>query len=324
MGYPKHIYQKAGEELLRRRNAAKQLTESRFAEIAAKLPGILEIQREMANTAMSVTRIVAVSPQKAADEIARLKERNLELQKRRGELLRGAGYPEDYLAESKACYKCGGTGYTGSEMCECFRELLKKEAYSELSAVSQVKNSGFDDFSLDMYPEENRRHMSSIFESCKRYAEDFSKDSPSLLMLGQTGLGKTHLSLAIAGTVTESGLGVVYSPVQRLMDKLEATKFSYAQEAREQYARDMENTLSCDLLVLDDLGAEFITQYSSSALYNIVNTRLSETKPTIISTNFEPADIEAKYTPRMLSRLVGGYRALKFLGKDIRFVKKMR
>lgn len=329
MGYPKQVYKKAGEELARRRQEARELTDARAAEIAINIPEIQKLQQEMAETARAVTKVVIASPQNAERQVGVLRDRNLELQRRRAELLAQAGYPEDYLAEQKACLECGDSGYIGSSMCDCLHELIKKEAYAELSAVSQLKSCSFSDFRLELYPDSPkgsspRAHMSNVFTSCKEYAAGFSCESPSLFMIGHTGLGKTHLSLAIAGEVTGRGFGVVYTPIQKLMDKLEASKFSYAAEAKERYAADIENVLTCDLLVLDDLGSEFVTQFSASALYNIVNTRLVETRPTIISTNLDPADIENKYSPRMLSRLMGGYRALKFTGKDIRFEKKLR
>lgn len=330
MGYPKHIFKRANEELARRREAARMLGAHRSAEIAERIPEIAQIQRDMAESAMAVTRLITTSSDDLSQQIDALKNKSLALQRQRAELLTAAGYPADYLAEQAACEKCGGGGYIGADICDCFRELLKREAYTELSGMSQVKNSTFADFRLDYYPVGTpdgaapRAHMSDVFNTCISYAESFSLRSPSLLLLGHTGLGKTHLSLAIAGAVTENGFGAVYTSVQKLMDKLEAHKFSYAAEAKEQYARDLENVLGCDLLVLDDLGAEFLTNFSSSALYNIVNTRLVESRPTIISTNLDPAGIEEKYSPRMLSRLIGGYTVMKFLGKDIRFMKKMR
>lgn len=329
MGYPKHIYNRGLAELARRREAARELAAARAEEIAARIPEISAIRREMAETAAAVTKLVITSPKNAETALAGLRDKNLALQKRRSELLRAAGYPENYLSEQSPCEKCGGSGYEGGSMCSCLRELLRKEAYAELSAVSRIKDSAFSDFSLNMYPDRldrngisPRAHMAVVFEACKDYAAEFSPDARSLLLIGDTGLGKTHLSLAIAAAVTEAGFGVVYTPVQKLMDKLEAAKFSYAAEAKEQYARDTENVLSCDLLVLDDLGAEFITQFSAATLYNIVNTRLVEGRPAIISTNLDPAEIQAKYSPRMLSRLMGGYRSLKFMGNDVRFVKK--
>jgi DNA replication protein DnaC len=166
--------------------------------------------------------------------------------------------------------------------------------------------------------------MADVLDACKRYAAEFSRESPSLLMLGKTGLGKTHLSLAICSALAEKGFGVVYTPVQKLTDRLEAVKFSYSDAAKEQYAAELENATGCDLLVLDDLGAEFVTQFSSAALYNIVNTRMAENRPTIISTNLEPQELEQKYSQRMSSRLLGGCHALRFTGRDIRFEKKFR
>lgn len=335
MGYPKQVFKRASEELTRRRESARELGLARADEIAERLPEITCIQREMAETAISVTKLVVASAGDISPQIHELREKNLELQRRRAEMLIAAGYPGDYLAEQMACGRCGGSGYLGHDMCGCFKELLKKEAYAELGTSSQAKNCTFADFRLDYYPIEARpgevsprAHMSGIFEACKAYAGSFSpgsasRGSASLLMLGHTGLGKTHLSLAIAGEVTGKGFGAVYIPVQKLMDKLEAQKFSYSEKAKEQYARDLENVLECDLLVLDDLGAEFTTNFSSSVLYNIVNTRLIESRPTIISTNLESAETEEKYSPRMLSRLMGGYTVMKFIGKDIRFVKKM-
>lgn len=331
MGYPKQVFKRAEAELSRRRDAAREKSAARVNEIALKIPEIRLLQREMAETARSVTRTVILSPKSAEKEIEALRLKNLALQERRAALLQGAGYPEDYLQEQTPCIHCHGTGWAGAEMCACFRELLKREAYALLNAAAPLRHSSFADFSVDMYPAEPlgggvspRTHMAGIYAFCQKYAANFKKDSESLLMLGHTGLGKTHLSLAVAGVVTGLGYGVLYTSVQKLMDKLEAQKFSYSPEAKEQYARDVESVLTCDLLVLDDLGAEFITPFSAAALYNIVNTRLVETRPTLVSTNLEPAEIEAKYAPRMLSRLMGGYRALKFTGRDIRFEKKMR
>ena len=331
MGYTKQVYKYAQEELARRRDAARERNAARYDEIAKKIPRIPLIQEEMAETARKVTKTVILSPQNAKNEIGALRDKSLALQKERASLLLSSGYPEDYLKEQAACEICGGSGWRESEMCRCFSEILKQRAYAELSEVSQLKNCSFENFSVEMYPEtpadggaSPRAHMAGIHSFCKRYAQGFTKTSESLLMLGHTGLGKTHMSLAVAGVVTGLGYGVLYTPVQKLTDKLETLKFSYSQEAKEQYSRDMESVLSCDLLVLDDLGSEFITQFSSSILYNIVNSRLVETRPTIISTNLEPLEIEQKYAPRMLSRLMGGCRALEFTGKDIRFLKKMR
>ena len=89
--------------------------------------------------------------------------------------------------------------------------------------------------------------------------------------------------------------------------------------------RENENTLNslieCDLLILDDLGAEFSTQFTVSVIYNIVNSRLLGGKPTIISTNLSLIQLETVYTKRTASRILSEYTLLRFDGSDIRQLK---
>lgn len=329
MGYPKEVYNRAWEELSRRSQAARELTRTRREEIRRAVPEIARLEREMARTAATVARAIIADPDHAQENIARLSEQNLTMQHSRGELLMANGYPADYLAEQYGCPHCRDHGYVGAEMCGCLRRLLKREAYTQLSAVSQAGLCRFETFSLDYYPAKPvdgsgivpRQRMAQILEVCGQYAATFSPGAQSLLLIGHTGLGKTHLSLAIAAAVTEAGYGVVYTPLQKLMDRLESNKFSRA-SGGEQYAENIEFVTSCDLLVLDDLGTEFHTQFTGAVLYNIINTRLVEGRPTIISTNLELSQIEEKYSQRMVSRLVCSYKVLKFYGRDIRFIQK--
>ena len=78
-----------------------------------------------------------------------------------------------------------------------------------------------------------------------------------------------------------------------------------------------------DLLILDDLGTEFLSQFVTAMLYNIINTRLLEGRPTIISTNLSFQEISKRYTDRLTSRLFGGYMHFEFLGRDIRIQSKI-
>ena len=329
VGYPREIYDGARAALSLRAREAKERQLFRKEEIRRVVPQIAQIEQELATTAAAVTRAVIAAPHNTQEHIMRLRDQNLELQRRRRALLKENGYPEDYLTDQYACSVCRDTGYIGSKMCDCLKELLKKEAYARLGEVSRYKVCRFDNFSLEYYPnipEQDGvvpyKRMSQILEFCRRYADTFTQQSESVLMLGKTGLGKTHLSLAIAAAVTEKGYGVVYSPVQKLIDRLEMGKFSRDTESREQYSDHMEYVLGCDLLVLDDLGTEFYTQFSGSVLYNVINSRMAENRPTILNTNMELVQIEEKYSQRMVSRLVCGYKVLKFYGKDIRFIRK--
>lgn len=332
MGYSKEVYDTAWETLGRRKHNAENLTAANREEVLEKIPQIATIERDMARTASSIAKVILSEPQNTRARIDELKQLSLSLQAKRGELLQEHGFSSDYLEQQYHCEKCKDKGYIGAKMCSCFEDILKQSAYSQLGATSQMRECSFDNFSLHFYPASPsdasgiipRDRMAQILEHCKQYAKGFTPCSESLLMLGHTGLGKTHLSLAIASAITDRGYGVMYTPVQKLIDKLESDKFSRDSHDREQYINSLDFVLECDLLVLDDLGTEFYTQFTASVLYNIINSRLVENKPTIISTNLEIQQIEEKYSQRMVSRLVCSYKVLKFHGKDIRFIKRTK
>ena len=158
-----------------------------------------------------------------------------------------------------------------------------------------------------------RRRMTSILKLCKEYVINFDPNaSKNLLFMGDAGLGKTHLTLSIVSGVIEKGYMPIYGSAENLFATVETEKFSG--EGRGAY----EAMLSCDLLVIDDLGAEMATTFTKSVLYNLVNTRILSRRPTIINTNLTMKQIEERYTPRISSRLIGNYECNKFLGADIR------
>ena len=116
-----------------------------------------------------------------------------------------------------------------------------------------------------------REHMKNNLQYCKDYAKHFTPNSRGLFMYGKTGLGKTHLSLAIANEVLNKGYDVYYGSIQSIMDKLEAEHFGRLQ--REDSIKD--DILECDLLIIDDLGTEFHNSFTQSVLYNLLNTRIN-------------------------------------------------
>ena len=161
--------------------------------------------------------------------------------------------------------------------------------------------------------------MEDIFRFGTGYAQRFSLHSPSILMTGATGLGKTHLSLAIAREVIEKGYGVVYGSAQNFMLQIERERFGRSESSESE--RQLQE---CDLLILDDLGVEFLTQFVSAAVYNLINTRLMAERPTIISTNLSISELESRYSERVVSRIIANYRVLPFIGRDVRQLKRMR
>ena len=109
----------------------------------------------------------------------------------------------------------------------------------------------------------------------------------------------------------------------RLAPRISPSFFASPGEAAAAAVR-VKHYLTCDLMILDDLGTEMVTSFSTSALYSIVNTRLMNGKKTLISTNFGDEELRRKYTPQITSRLEGEYLMLPFIGRDIRIIRKER
>lgn len=324
MSYSKNIYLLAQSKIEKRRKDAEEALEMRRADAYIKIPKLTEIQSRIA--LLGAEAVSAIS--KGADGpayIEKLAKESLSAQSERRQLLKAAGLPEDYLEAHYTCSICEDTGVTDNGICNCQRELLTETAKDEIEKYAPLRRSTFDSYSLKYYPEETdasgispKKRMGEIAQFCKDYALDFSLESPSLFMHGATGLGKTHLSLAIANEAIARGYGVVYGSAPNMFSQLEREHFGRQYNNERTYEQEL---LETDLLIIDDLGVEFSTQFTVSCVYNIINSRILSRKPTIISTNLTPRELEDKYTQRITSRIIGGFVSLRFIGRDIRQIK---
>ena len=254
----------------------------------------------------------------------KLMQESLELQEQKKNILKKNGYSEDALDIRYTCPACKDTGFIGSRRCKCHNELLKDIERSDLAKIAPIDDCTFDTFDIQYYPQqvmENgispRDKAEKIKNSCRKYAANFTTASPNVMFMGGTGLGKTHLSLAIANVVINRGYSVVYGTAQNILSDLQKENFGRDDDIR-YYERAV---LGCDLLILDDLGTEFKSAYTVACLYNIINSRLSAKLPTIISTNFTAEELEEKYDQRITSRITGEYNKLILVGNDIRYMK---
>ncbi len=328
MPYSSEVYSEANLAFERQRREAEHNANLAKDEIYAKVPEIEQLDRALARAFSSLSSLVMNGGKDINSALAEIQSQSLEMQSKRAALLIKNGFTADFLEPHYTCKKCSDTGRVNGVLCSCYRDLCRQKALEELSRSSGSANCSFDNFSLELYPDNGaadgsnpRRKMSNQLDFCKQYAKHFSKDSDSLIFIGKTGLGKTHLSLAIAKAIISGekngpDFGVVYAPAQRLVSSLELEHFSSSERNL------MLNKYSCcDLLIIDDLGAEFQTQFTSSAIGNIINERLIEKRPTIISTNLMGNELTARYSERTASRILGEYRKLYFIGEDIRFSK---
>lgn len=329
MAYDGRIMRRALQRFEEDRTARQEAFARRREQVFARRPRLRQIEQELGQT---MSRIISGALRRGTDPrpaIETLRDENLSLQREKREILSELGLPEDYLEEKPACSLCGDTGYRGGEVCLCLRRYYAREQQKELSRMLDLGSQSFDTFSLEWYSDRARdggvspqENMKAVYDVCAEYAYQFGKKPGNLLLFGAPGLGKTHLSAAIAREVSGKGYSVVYDTAAHVFEQFEAQKFS--REEDEEISADVERVLQCDLLILDDLGTEMVTSFVQSALYRIVNTRLMEKKSTILNTNLTPGELGRRYSPQIASRIEGEYQILPFLGEDIRKLKRRR
>lgn len=311
------IYSKAENILKSRREQAEKLADMRRKEFIAKYPELIDIENTMKNAALDVIRSVGADGKRVnIYEVAKI---NLQAQEERKELIKKAGYPEDYLEPPYTCKKCKDSGIVNGKLCECHLAVLQQLSVSELSCSPLLARSTFDSFDLKYYSDIKDRElgfsprdiMRGCYEMLKAYAENFTCNSNSFFFTGATGLGKTHLALAVLNKVTQNGFSVYYSSAGSIVKKLEKERFGRADESVED---EIERS---DLLIIDDLGAEFSTAFSQAAINELVNNAILSGKPMIIISNLSRAELEEKYGQRLTSRL-NCFEIIQFVGEDIR------
>ena len=320
MRFSSNIYDLAKSELKKRQTRAEELADTRRKQLCVQFPELTDVENEMKNSALEV--IKGISEGRATD-IHKLAEKNLEAQKRRAEILTAAGYPGDYLEPQYSCKKCNDKGEYEGKICECQLKLLKQLASEGLSCSPILSVSTFETFDLKYYSDKRdaekgyspREYMSASYNMLKAYADSFTKKSGSFYFCGATGLGKTHLALAVMNVVSENGFNVYYGTAGSIIKEMEKEHFGRG-------SGDIDEQLeNSDLLIIDDLGTEFKTSFSQSAVQEIINNAILCGKPMIICSNLSREGIEKEYGERVASRL-NAFEIIEFIGTDIRQLKK--
>ena len=314
--YTRENYAAAKAEIEKRRLDAISTAEERNTALGYESEEIRKIDLELSGTGLLLFKTAC-----SGGDIEPIRQRNTELVAKRREILVRLGYPEDYTDVHYTCKECSDTGFNGTRMCSCLKQLLITKNIKSSGMGMLIDKQSFDNFSLEVYksnPEIYER-MARNLKIAKGFADSFSSRRDNLLLIGTTGTGKTHISTAIAKEVISQGFDVLYDSVQNIVNDFEADKFKSGYNQTE--ARS-DKYMECDLLIIDDLGAEFITQFSISALYNLINTRQNKGLSTIISTNLSAGELAGKYEGRIYSRIIGAdYTVLRFEGSDRRIAR---
>ena len=318
----RELYQEAMRAVALRRQTARANAEDARAAAEAAVPALRHAEEEVRVRGVRCALAGASGKDRTAAAAALVKAKQ-ELTA----LLASSGRPADALEPHFTCKKCQDTGTFEGHTCICVHKLMQKLRREEIESLSSLSISSFDTMELHYYPntmddklgEPVRSYMGGLLAELRAYAEEFDRSSESLMLFGNAGLGKTHAALAIAGIVLEKDFDVIYVSSPDFFSKLEALHFGADPGGEEETL--LQTAAGADLLILDDLGTEFNSNFFLSTLYSLLNNRLGAHLPTIVTTNItDGALLEKLYTEKISSRLSAFVPCL-FAGQDIRSQK---
>lgn len=306
----------------KRRAENEAQLERRKTEIYQNIPEFQELDQKIISTSMDHARILLDpqnSRQRPQKELLDALHQELEnMRSSKLELLTAAGYPTDYLRPRYTCETCRDTGYVNGRKCSCFRRLEIEFLYDASQISDLLKTNNFSRLSYDYYQGDDLERFQLAVATCKNFINNFDSDYRNLLFYGTVGTGKSFLSDCVAKELIDQGKFVIYFSAIRLFENISSKM--YTKELSDQL---LEALYHSDLLIIDDLGTEYATEFTKSHLFNIVNERMCNRKAVIISTNFTTLDdIRSRYSDRIFSRVFKHYEMLKLTGTDIRIQQK--
>ncbi len=305
---------------------ADRTREERKLEVYEKIPRIKEIDETLSMTSIKILKAIQSKVTDGPKLIAELKENNEVLIIEKNYLLNQGGFGENYLEDVFECKICKDTGFVGNQRCKCFEQKIIKKLHADSQIENRTIKENFDTFTLDYYSGEKingtspKEKMTIIHKSCLDFTQDFPNDFKNFLFHGNPGLGKTFMCNCVAYEIINKGYKVVYVMSNNLFGKLADLRFDKGDKAKN--SEFYNSVYNADLLIIDDLGSEFITDLSKAELFNLINARMIGEKSTIISTNLSISKINDIYSDRVSSRIIDSYVLCEFIGKDIRSVKR--
>ena len=320
-GYQTHIlnmYEKI------RDNETKALN-NRKKEIEKLYPEISDIDNEIQKLSLKMSLSILRSSN-ANETLADYKDKITNLRAKKYELLVSKGYPQDYLTLHYKCNKCKDTGFIGQKKCSCYKDKLIQIYYKDSHLEDILKEKNFDSFNLNLFSPHKigdekyspRKNMENILQyTVKDYLPNFRNINTNLLFYGDPGSGKSFLSYCIAKELLDSGNLVVYKTADEVISDLKDIKFN-------NNYRLEEFLIDCDLLIIDDLGAEQKNEFALTELFNLLNKKLLKNKKMLISTNLSLPTICQIYSERFSSRLLGEFKLFKFYSEDIRITLNLK
>lgn len=317
------------EDYARLREENLREHERRLAEATAKEPEIGRIVGQSGALFMNQARAILARPADAEKLRGETLKQAAALRREQERLLIGLGLSATYLDPVYRCAVCRDTGYVGEgvrEMCACMEQRLIERLYDS-ARERGTDGQRFEAYDEGIFPDDElvdgvntqRRIALRAKRMCRQYAEDYpDTETLNLLLTGNTGLGKTYLLHCIENRLIDRGFSPICITAYRLFETMRGTHFSDPDKRQE-----FDQLISCDILLIDDLGTEPIMQnITREYLFTLLNERMTQRRHTVIATNLGTRELMDFYGERVFSRLFDTVNVTpaQLRGRDLRMM----
>lgn len=317
-------YTLANRELEKIRTANRHTAKERFDEALKRAPMLSRLEDALMKNGTALLECVL----EKNGRFEEIKENIRTLRREKSALLEKNGFPADWLDDIYTCRECRDTGYIDGKRCSCLKTLIQKYIGANSNLTEYMRSQTFERFDFSLFANQSDddgktlRFVRKLCEKAMGFSEGFDSTHENLLIMGNAGTGKTYLSSCIANRALERGKTVYYQTAYRAFEYFEKNKFG--KDGGEDVAEIVQYIYDTDLLIIDDLGTEFLTQFTSAAFFDIINSRIISGKSTVISTNLGMDALSENYSQRVTSRFVGNYTILPTVGCDLRPVLRAK
>lgn len=313
--------QKASAILAQRRENDKKEQRMRIEEVYKKVPQIKALDKQIKELGFRTLSRIACGADTSEDEA-----KILFLTEEKKRILAENGFADDYMDIKYYHDKCKDTGFVGTKMCTCRKQLIIDQKYDQSNIKNQIAEENFSSFNINLFSKNTNKiygvspyeNITYVIAGLKKFINNFAYETGNIYIYGDVGRGKTFLVNSIAKEILDRNFSVVYMTSTKLFKFLNDYLYAF-EDRRENLEEKYRLIFDCDLLIIDDLGAEASRQSDRANLFDVVNERMNEGKPIIFSSNLNEEALEEFYGARIFSRIMGNNsRIYEIFGEDLR------